>query len=285
MAVTGWDGGKKPVILKSMRVFPSTLLAIVILFVSCAGAPYDAVFSSGKGPGFTSIQEIQLDSFRVLRGGHPDGKWMALVFTKEENRLKISSPKRLPLESQHAPSFFQDENVFGVMSASPHDPIRFFAHQEQNVSGFFRTNGETHSMPDGRHDALGLDGDGMIHLLSPEHQKEWTEDAVGGFYALLVQGVPQQPVSVRDALCAIGWNDHEVFLFVAEGRDGKGLSYEEGGALLHTLGAMDALAMDGGGSARLMWREMGVLKSFPPRFAHRALPNFLLMTHEPLSLP
>jgi exopolysaccharide biosynthesis protein len=43
------------------------------------------------------------------------------------------------------------------------------------------------------------------------------------------------------------------------------------------LGAYQALAMDGGGSARLTWRDGNEIHSFPADRFYRAVPNRLLL--------
>jgi hypothetical protein len=147
------------------------------------------------------------------------------------------------------------------------------------VSGFYRIAGRTVSEPDGIHDALGIDTEGKPVILSPEEQSEWMGDAAGGFYGILLDGKPLNPVLLRDAVSAAGWSEGgtTIILLAISGGKGKGFSYKEAGLLLKALGAEYGIAMDGGGSSRLVWREEDTLHSFPSALLYRALPNHLLL--------
>lgn len=201
------------------------------------------------------------------------------------NRLSISPPVLTSemsgdtIYSRHAGEYFTDPAVSVVLTGSPHNPIRFRSGLPQSVSGFYRFGGTTLSESDGLHDALGLNDESLPEILSPLEQETWSGDAIGGFYAILDDNISMNPVSVRDAVSAAGWSDDGsiVILLVIGGRDSNGFSYEEAGLLLRYLGARYGIAMDGGGSARLVWREDGIIFSFPAARFYRAVPNHLII--------
>ena len=248
----------------------------VALCFSCASG-------ASREAGYFTVRERTLHSgLRVVTGGPGAGApvWTAVV--ADEALLGISPPvmKDGGTVSVHSGRWFADESRIAVLDASPHAPLRWRSGFHQAVSGFYRWGGETVSTPDRRHDALGIDSRGMPRLLPPSMQAEWQGDAAGGFYAVLLDGVPQQPVSIRDAVAAVGWSgDGRRIIFLAgRGRDGEGLSYWEAGRILSELGAENGLAMDGGGSTRLSWKENGRIRNFPPGLIYRAMPNQLLLS-------
>jgi len=202
--------------------------------------------------------------------------WLAVRSTNAE--LSVSPCTGVTI-SRHAGTYFSNPELAAVLTASPHEPLRFRSGLPQSVSGFYRIDGRTVSEPDGIHDALGINSNGYPEILSPEEQFGWIGDAAGGFYTILQDGEPLNPASLRDSVSAAGWSENGsvIILLAISGVNGKGYSYEEAGLLLYALGARDGIAMDGGGSSRLVWREGGGLHSFPPALIYRALPNHLLL--------
>jgi hypothetical protein len=181
--------------------------------------------------------------------------------------------------SRDAEDIAESTGTPAVLNGSPHSPVRFSSGRPQQTFGFFRAGGTTYSRPDGRHDAVGISPDGTPVILGPSEQEPWQGPAIGGFYSILADSRSRETIPVRDAVSAVGWNaEGSVFFLVIAGREGRGFSYSEAGALLAELGATDALALDGGGSARLTWREDGRLKSFPAGSVYRSVPNFLTMS-------
>lgn len=261
-----------------------------ILFVTCLSL----LLGDCAGTPEKSYIDISKDSFGIdiIRGdGRP--KWTAVRLKGRDGDgsafLTVSSP--IPVVStdsesgdgevfsRHPGDYFDNPEIMAVLTASPYSPVRYRSGLPQNISGFYRVAGETYSVPDGLHDALGLPAGEPPELLTPEEQLYWTEDAAGGFYTILRDGIPLNPVPVRDALSAVGWSEDgsTLILLVINGQDGKGYSYGEAGNLLASLGASDGIAMDGGYSARLSWKENGEIHNFPGRLFYRALPNHILL--------
>ena len=265
--------------------------SLTLLWGGCAGTPEKSYID-------ISEDSFVIDGIRggeIIQssggGGHP--KWTAVRFIGQKGDgsayITVSSP--IPavstdrenvggeVLSRHPVNYFNNPELMAVLTASPHNPVRYRSGLPQNISGFYRVSGETYSAPDGLHDALGLPAGEPPELLTPEDQIYWNEDAAGGFYAILRDGIPLNSVPVRDALSAVGWSEDgsTLILLVINGRDGKGYSYGEAGNLLASLGATYGIAMDGGDSARLSWRENSEVHNFPGAIFYRALPNHILL--------
>ena len=125
--------------------------------------------------------------------------------------------------------------------------------------------------PDGIHNALqggpGLVREGRIHI-----PYVW-EGFSGGFY------------QVRTARSAIGITHTGKVLFVTvdrrtRGRDSTGMNLPELAALMHKLGARDAMNLDGGGSATLV--VGGRIVSALPRGGERAVSSVLVALRRPV---
>jgi len=267
---------------RRMKIFRAFFIPVFAAFLqiisSCAGSSQlPENMYEGIPAGEYSSRYID-PGIEILTGGHKQDNvsWMAVRSVNAE--LSVSPVSETSL-SRHAGMYFSNPALEAVLTASPHSPVRFRSGLPQSVSGFYRIDGKTISEPDGRHDALGINEKGYPVILSPGEQSGWRSDAAGGFYTILLDGEPLNPVPLRDAVSAAGWSEDGsvIILLVISGGNGKGYSYEEAGSLLCALGARDGIAMDGGGSSRLVWREDGNLHSFPPVLMYRALPNHLLL--------
>ena len=250
------------------------LSAAPFVIPGCAGGP-----PAGAVPERPPEARSVSDGLEMIEGRG----WTAVRASVPEGGLELALAARFDEDGRllggHGTDDFEDAAVEASMVGSPHHPVRFRSGLPQAVSGFFRLGGTTVSEPDGRHDALGLDEGGTPFLLRPEDQERWTGDAAGGFFAVLADGEVLSPVDNRDAVGAVGWTDggSTVVFFVSRGRKGSGLTYREAGEILRSLGAEDALAMDGGGSVRLAWRDGGGIVSYPDRPLYRAVPNRLVL--------
>ncbi|RKX82392.1 MAG: hypothetical protein DRP70_16440 [Spirochaetes bacterium] len=248
--------------------------SLSLFLYSCASSPETVTQSRVIAPGI-----------EILTGRDTNGKveWMAVRSTGCSLLISPAIPAGDADEgmflSRHGGEYFRNSEVLAVLTASPHTPIRFRSGFPQSVRGFYRVDGTTYSLPDCRHDALGVNKNGKLELLHPGEQEEWNNDSAGGFYAILSDGLPLYSVSIRDAVSALGWSEDGalMILLVIRGQDGRGYSYEEAGSLLRLLGAREGIAMDGGGSARLVWREEESLHSFPVVPLYRAVPNHLIL--------
>ena len=177
---------------------------------------------------------------------------------------------------------FENNDTLAVLTGSMHNPLRYSEGREQQVIGFLRINGKTVSQPDNKHYALGIKENCSPEVLSPSEQHHWKDDALCGTYPILLDGTPLAMVPVRDALSAAGWSKdgNKLIFLVIKGYKNHGYSYQEAGMLIKLLGARNALALDGGSSAVLMWKDENGIEKFPSSALNRKLPDFLIITKD-----
>ncbi len=117
-----------------------------------------------------------------------------------------------------------------------------------------------------------LDGDGVDRLTF----------AIGGAQRLLIDGVVQPQGDLSNApRTAIGFSEDRktMYLAVADGRQTQvlGPRLAEMGALMRSVGADDAINLDGGGSSTLVARPLGstdaTVRNTPSDGSERATPN------------
>lgn len=255
------------------------LLIFCLLLCACASVP-----DFPEGGAFEGIEIRTIEPGLDIIVGRSSGGGIGWTAVRSQYALTVSAPEisgELTM-SRHAGDQFSDSGVLAALTGSPHNPIRFRSGLEQDATGIYQVNGTRYSNPDGQHDAVGFDENKLPELLDPPAQMDWSGDAIGGFYTILDDGRASSRVPVRDAVSAVGWSEDRstVILLVIRGREDSGFSYEEAGLLLRFLGAEEGMAMDGGGSARLTWRENGSLYSFPAGQFYRAVPNHLLIIAE-----
>ena len=264
------------VFFNAIDSFILVVSAVLMTAAGCAGDPREDTGFSVSG--FFSSERSVSEGMSVIEGAG----WTAVKSSVSEGGPIPAVTATIngdgDLLGDHGSSDLKNPGVEASLVGSSHDPIRFRSGLPQSVSGFFRLNDITLAEPNGKQDAVGIDGKGTLFLLRPEAQKGWMEDAVAGFYAVLSNGEIFNPVEDRDAVGALGWSKDSstIFFFVSRGHKGKGFTYREVGEILRALGAENALAMDGGGSVRLVWREGEDIISFPDKPLYRAVPNRLV---------
>jgi len=103
------------------------------------------------------------------------------------------------------------------------------------------------------------------------------ENAVGGFFIVLKQGVPGGHPERRFPRTAAGVSSDGslLYLLVVDGRRARsvGATEPETGRLLERLGALDGLILDGGGSSALALRGPGGEPSVVNRPVHGGFPG------------
>ncbi len=116
------------------------------------------------------------------------------------------------------------------------------------------------------------------------------QTAIGGRPALVRNGknLHRQPsvktdhMNQRNPRTAIGWNNHEFFMVVVDGRKpglSVGMTLPELASLMIDLGCKDAMNLDGGGSTT-MWLK-GKVVNHPSEKAERRVANCLVLVANP----
>ncbi|MDB6056608.1 MAG: hypothetical protein JWO95_452 [Verrucomicrobiales bacterium] len=119
---------------------------------------------------------------------------------------------------------------------------------------------------------------------------EGVRTAIGGNPALVRKGknlqlTPKRKDSMymRNPRTAIGWNDHEFFMVVVDGRQKNfsvGMTFGELATLMLKLGCKDALNLDGGGSST-MWLNGKVVNHTSEKGVLRHVANTLVLLQSP----
>lgn len=157
-------------------------------------------------------------------------------------------------------------NTIAAFNAAPFKTNSLLFSIYRTIVGIHITDFRRMSMPNERYGALLFYKDKTARIIGSQTEDALSADvryAVGGFWTILRNGtiVPQK-LHRRDSRTAVGLADSGKTLFVAavEGenkRKSRGLSFEETAMLMRTLGADDALQLDGGSSSTLVLQENG----------------------------
>jgi hypothetical protein len=134
-------------------------------------------------------------------------------------------------------------------------------------------------------------GDHVSLNLTLKPNLDGIDTAIGGGPALVVHGKSQakeQPgkadhLRQRNPRTAIGWNDHEFFMVVVDGRKADlsvGMTFPELAALMVRLGCKEAMNLDGGGSTT-MWLNGKVINHPSEKGVLRHVANTLVLVQKP----
>ena len=162
-------------------------------------------------------------------------------------------------------SFVRDNNLAAGINASPFDVSSSKEGQPIKNIGIVVSEGKLLSPANSRYDALVFYRDGKAAIVSQASivSTENIENAVGGFYRLLLDGEPtrrakedgQDENAARHPRSAAGisTDGKYLYLLVIDGRQAAsiGATEPETAALLSALGSHNAINFDGGGSSAL----------------------------------
>ena len=155
--------------------------------------------------------------------------------------------------------YFRRSDAVLAVNATPFATDSLRVGGRATISGLSLESGEVTSSASRRLWAFALSPGGALTLLSPgtDPPARATQGA-GGFYPLVIQGIPRGRRGPRDARTAIGVDSAgRIYLAVVDGpRRGHsvGATTRELGRMLARLGVIDALNLDGGGSSILLGR-------------------------------
>lgn len=161
------------------------------------------------------------------------------------------------------PTLFLQEHpeYLGAINATPFDPNVVSVGKPVDPIGIVLVEGERLSGYEPRYEALYLPERGMP-VIGPQPPGRASElrGALGGYFRVLREGVPEGPRNLRSARSAVGIGEDGrriIILAVAGDSPGKsvGLTAREVGLWLESLGAREGLVLDGGGSTSLAVRE------------------------------
>ncbi|MDR0495243.1 MAG: phosphodiester glycosidase family protein [Treponema sp.] len=160
-------------------------------------------------------------------------------------------------------SFVRDNGLLAGINALPFDPVSGREGEPRANIGIVVSGGVMVSPPHSRFDALVFYADGSAAII-PQSEIESAENidnAVGGFHRILEAGEPAPrvfPLTERHPRSAAGISPDGKFLYllVIDGRrpGSIGSTEAETALLLRSLGAVEGINFDGGGSSALVLR-------------------------------
>jgi exopolysaccharide biosynthesis protein len=173
----------------------------------------------------------------------------------------------LEVDGQTTLAFALEQKCQVAINASPFDPVEQEPGAPKNLVGIAVTDGELFSRPHPRHGAFVVSEDGAVRILPPPIDPARLSKArhvVGGFQLLLSDGrdVSRASIHVRGrhprTAVGVSRDGRRVWLLVVDGRQrgfSEGVSLRELARMMASLGAYDALNLDGGGSTTLVMRR------------------------------
>ena len=165
--------------------------------------------------------------------------------------------------SKKVSSFVRDNSLIAGINALPFDIITIHEGRPIKNSGLVISEGVLLSPAHPRYDALVFYSGGGAAIVSQSsiQSAENIENAVGGFYQILLDGQPAQRTLSLEArhprsAAGISANGRYLFLLVIDGRraGSAGSTEKETAFLLRSLGALQGINFDGGGSSALAMR-------------------------------
>ena len=157
--------------------------------------------------------------------------------------------------------FLEKNDCLIAINATPYEPFRLFEGSGQRAVGVVISNGILYS-DNSKYDVFAIDADKTVFLIEAPYSNSNYNDieyAAGGFFIILKDGNNIAYKGNRNPLSIIGVSEDKRYLYlvVIDGEDTKrsiGASLYEGAEWIKSLGAADAMILDGGGSSTLVIR-------------------------------
>jgi hypothetical protein len=256
-------------------IFNVLLLSLIISGCSTTGTAYFTSIS-GKvtpsldySPSWTSINPgIERLSFSQ---DYPPLVVEAIrVDLSNPDRKIIVTPGNLPYSkniveknflSQTTSSFLEEYDCLVAINATPFEPFRILQGKRQRAVGVVISNQILYSK-NSKYDVFAVFLDKTVSLIEDPfiyNKAGNIEYAAGGFFIILENGENTGYKGDRYPRSLIGISEDARYLFlvVIDGEDIKrsiGASLFESAEWLKSLGALNAMALDGGGSSTLVIR-------------------------------
>jgi hypothetical protein len=234
------------------------LLVCILLRLATASAASAGAPSLDWTPVFEGIQYRQLiqGEDEPLRAHalrvdlkHPDIRFF--VTPANGDRAKDT-------DGMKTTTFLKKYGCQVAINASPYAPVGEVEGEPCDVLGLSISEGDAYSAAHGAWGALLITKDNRAQIATPPFDISDVYNAVGGFHLLLKDGANVGTDGEKHPRTAVGIsrNGRYLYLLVIDGRQpgySLGASTRETADLMKTLGACDALNLDGGGSATLVF--------------------------------
>ena len=254
------------------------LLSVSILFLSCATRPPSDVVRTPV-ESFAAVEAVVPRWQAVAQGigffhgkaGTPEFEFWALKIELAAPDLQIVVKGGAPdaaggtdrTLSVKVSSFVSTNGLTAGINAAPFDISSSKEGQPIKNVGIVISGGKQISPVNSRYDALVFYKDGKAAIVNQAAIKstEKIENAVGGFFQILVNGTPAERTLTREnreprSAAGISDDGKYLYLLVIDGRraDSDGGTEKETALLLLALGSWNGLNLDGGGSTALALR-------------------------------
>ena len=252
-------------------------------------------------PAFRPAADVR---YRVYERPRPLRLWIARIdLTAPGVRLTLTEPARFDGEDAKYETpcadtleFAMQRGVQLAVNTSAFGPFRPRAGMPMDVVGLAATRGRTFSGPDERFGAMYISRRGRVSLKGPPVPTEDVWHVVPGFRMLVDDGrvavLPRVATSKFGGLnprTAVGVDKRgqTLWIVVADGRQegvSMGITLVELACLFESLGAWDALNLDGGGSSALVMENADHTYSVVNTPVGRGKPNTLRQVANNLGL-
>lgn len=227
---------------------------------------------------------------------HPQRIWIVRVDTSVAGiRFLVTEPdpstdtegKRYETRCETTLDFARRTGVGIAVNTSAFGPLRPRPGQPMDVAGLAAVDGRIYSKPVKDYGAMYVSKSGRVALRGPPLEQRDIWHVIAGFRMLLDDSVVAVPAAdlttsfgQANPRTAVGVDraGKTLWIVVADGRQpGRaiGLTLAELAALFQTLGAFDALNLDGGGSTALVVRDAAGSAQILNTPIHAGLPGNL----------
>ncbi len=268
---------------------PSVVLLVALHAVAAAAQPaattrpaarYAAAVADARAWVRDPLEQTPIAAFSPALALHhrryaaprPLRLWIARVdLSSNDVRLALTAPadftgENAKFETRCATTldFARQRGVQLAINTSAFGPFRGQTGQPMDVVGLAAVRGKTYSPPDERFGAMYVARDGRVRLAAPPLDDDGVWHVIPGFRMLLddrrIAVKPEYAftsfggVNPRTAV-GVDQDGDTLWIVVVDGRQkdvSEGITLIELAALFESLGAWDALNLDGGGSSTLV---------------------------------
>ena len=250
------------VVARSAKCTAITLAAGVLVCILFRFATASAALADASNPDWTPVFEgIQYK--QLVRGGAEPLRAHALQVDLKHPDIRFfvtpaNGERAKDTDGMKTSTFLKRYGCQVAINASPYAPVGEVEGEPCDVLGLSISDGDAYSTAHGAWGALLITKDNRAQIAMPPFDTSDVYNAVGGFHLLLKEGANVGTDREKHPRTAVGISrcGRYLYLLVIDGRQpgySLGASTREAAKLMKTLGAHDALNLDGGGSTTLVF--------------------------------
>ena len=238
-----------------------TAVVCSVLFTSLGFAADQPPSAGVSGPEWTPVfQGVELK--RLVREGTEPLSAHALRIDLRHPGIRFfvtpqNGERAKETDGMKTTTFLKKYGCQVAVNASPYAPVGETEGEPCDVLGLSVSDGDAYSAAHGAWGALLITKENKARIATPPFDTSDVYNAVGGFHLLLENGENVGTEGEKHPRTAVGVSEdgRYLYLLVIDGRQpghSLGASTLETANLLKSLGAHDALNLDGGGSTTLV---------------------------------